>query len=924
MVNRIMATRSKIVEISRSKPKNEVEQTVLQPSEQPESFDNATILRGNDVHSEFHIETAEPAEDVEYESWEDSDMAPKKAKAQLVIASFLTLIGIAWTGFFVWANQAEIWQPPIPARITELVGLWAIPAGLIGLIWLLALRHSKAEASRFSDVAHLLRTESELLESKMRTVNGEIAIARAFLAENAQEIDSIGRQSAKRLSASAAELASALADADQKAHILAQVSTAAVSNLEQLRNHLPVVTSAAKDVTNQIGTAGRTAQQQIEAMIPALQNIGGAAEETRHSISALNQTTADVGQNIRNITEQSTASLIDATGKAEARTQQMALQMTDAFAGLQQNLLHVNEEMTRTANVSADAMTERLATLKTTLDSCLEQIKGHLDQATDKATDRAHAINEILAGVTHKFESELHLAAEELDVTAEAADMRLRQRLTDLRNAVAENSEQTNNILSTTSNEAQAKIKIITDHIIAASDAIDVKLSAAGNVIVERTSFAEEALASKLSALSNMVDRVTLVATAQDERLAEIMGQIDKSLIDSKQRITDISDHAGEGMAKIAFAMTALSDSSGDLSSKLAGSTSQASALLNDTEKLMLALDTAQRELDDGLPAALERLEQRFATGLANFAALREETAAIDRNSAALSERIASMASLIDAQREAVEKLLNDSDGQLSERRDQIEEFARSLGKTKALVEDISASANQDLLASLENVRKATEDAAQGSRAFIEKELSEIGDRLSEQNQSLLSGAVDKQVQTLNAAMSEAITRSLHLSEQTTQNVADQMRSINEMADNLERRLADAREQFDGLDDEGFARRTALLTESLNSAAIDVAKILSNEVTDTAWAAYLKGDRGVFTRRAVKLLDSGESKIIAQHYDEDPEFRNHVNRYIHDFESMMRVLLSTRDGNAIGITMLSSDVGKLYVALAQAIERLRS
>jgi hypothetical protein len=114
------------------------------------------------------------------------------------------------------------------------------------------------------------------------------------------------------------------------------------------------------------------------------------------------------------------------------------------------------------------------------------------------------------------------------------------------------------------------------------------------------------------------------------------------------------------------------------------------------------------------------------------------------------------------------------------------------------------------------------------------------------------------------------------------------------------------------------------LTESLNSTAIDVAKILSNDVTDTAWAAYLKGDRGVFTRRAVRLLDAGEARAIASHYSEDSEFREHVNRYIHDFESMMRVLLSTRDGNAIGVTLLSSDVGKLYVALAQAIERLRN
>ena len=236
----------------------------------------------------------------------------------------------------------------------------------------------------------------------------------------------------------------------------------------------------------------------------------------------------------------------------------------------------------------------------------------------------------------------------------------------------------------------------------------------------------------------------------------------------------------------------------------------------------------------------------------------------------------------------------------------------------------MTGSANEQLVTSLLRVRETTRQAAESSKQILDEELAGVARKMSEQNQTVLSEAVQAQITDINALMRDSVERNLDFTADASKQISAQLRPLDDMTANLERRIADARGQFDGLDEETFTRRMALLTESLNSSSIDVAKILSNEVTDTSWAAYLKGDRGVFTRRAVRLLDSGETKIIANHYDNDSEFRDHVNRYIHDFESMMRVLLSTRDGNAIGVTLLSSDVGKLYVALAQAIERLRS
>jgi hypothetical protein len=152
----------------------------------------------------------------------------------------------------------------------------------------------------------------------------------------------------------------------------------------------------------------------------------------------------------------------------------------------------------------------------------------------------------------------------------------------------------------------------------------------------------------------------------------------------------------------------------------------------------------------------------------------------------------------------------------------------------------------------------------------------------------------------------------------------DQLVKVNELTGNLEQRVMHARERAEEQVNNDFARRMALITDSLNSAAIDITGALADEVADTAWEAYLKGDRGIFTRRAVRLIDNGTAKDIAALYSADDTFKANVSRYIHDFEAMLRQTLSTRDGHVLSVTMLGSDMGKLYVALAQAIQRFRT
>jgi hypothetical protein len=70
-------------------------------------------------------------------------------------------------------------------------------------------------------------------------------------------------------------------------------------------------------------------------------------------------------------------------------------------------------------------------------------------------------------------------------------------------------------------------------------------------------------------------------------------------------------------------------------------------------------------------------------------------------------------------------------------------------------------------------------------------------------------------------------------------------------------------------------------------------------------------------------MSGSETKAIRAHYDSDLEFQRSVNHYVHDFEAMLRRIVAERDGGIIAVTLMSSDMGKLYAALGQAIDRRR-
>jgi hypothetical protein len=433
-----------------------------------------------------------------------------------------------------------------------------------------------------------------------------------------------------------------------------------------------------------------------------------------------------------------------------------------------------------------------------------------------------------------------------------------------------------------------------------------------------------DAIATRVDDVTEKLEALGAMLASQAETTAQLLAGVQNGLSGIDTRFAALDDGGTARAERLGAALAKLDQHAATLTGSLEAGTGSADTLINRTEKLMTTLDASVREIDETLPAALSRLEAKSETTRAKVAETGPAVTAMERDASAALDRLIDAEALIVKQREALAAMADDVDMRLNTSRDSATQLISTVTDAEATTRLLAEGAGAQLVEALVRVRETAQSAAERAREAIAAVIPESAARLSDSAREALTKAITDQVQAQIAELATTAENAVETASKASDKLMRQMLTISETSAAVEARIAEARAEVEAGDRDNFSRRVALLIESLNSTAIDVTKLLSSDVTDSAWAAYLRGDRGIFTRRAVRLLDSGEAREVARHYDTDPEFRDQVNRYIHDFEAMLRNILSTRDGSALGVTLLSSDMGKLYVALAQAIERLRN
>jgi hypothetical protein len=430
-------------------------------------------------------------------------------------------------------------------------------------------------------------------------------------------------------------------------------------------------------------------------------------------------------------------------------------------------------------------------------------------------------------------------------------------------------------------------------------------------------------LDTAMGQIRSLASSVHSVIDAAAERASEFGSDLGESVTAAQERLAALDSDWQARMATLQHGLTLLSDGMNGFKERAAAGDEQAIAMIQRAETLLIALDSATREIDETIPGALARLSGHAETAETTIARLAPLAQAEVGRVAEIDGRLQSIAAILDAQQSRIAALGDVSNDALAARQAELTAIESGLTDIERRITGLADGPIAEFSARLAGVEQEAGATLGRTREAVEQLVTAA----SEQAATDLSAAIDRVagagINERLAAMSGHADQAVAAAAAASDRLMRQLITIADSSAALEQRAQEVSALSAEVERETLARQMALLGEALQSTAVDLTRILDMDVADQAWEAYLKGDRSIFARRATKLLSFTEARDLLRRYESDDSFKAQVNRYIHDFEAMLRGVMDTRDGHALSVTLLSSDIGKLYVALAQAIERLR-
>lgn len=301
----------------------------------------------------------------------------------------------------------------------------------------------------------------------------------------------------------------------------------------------------------------------------------------------------------------------------------------------------------------------------------------------------------------------------------------------------------------------------------------------------------------------------------------------------------------------------------------------------------------AAETLAGDLQALIESLDTAHGRALSLAEPIRETQAVLDKASDAYS-----------SQRSAIEAAGQALVAELQQARTLI-------GEVEEQTRDTSLSAATRLVDAMTRVREVATQTTGTMREMLDGLLAEARESLSASADDAMRRSfvepIARQAKEAEAAAASAAERT-----------AGSMAALANTLKLLEDRTTDRVGKFETAQQADLLAAASLLTDKLAQSSVSLSSALGKPMDDGDWAQWRKGERGLFNRRALALLDKREAKELKGLIQNDTDLAQAARDYSATFDALIRRF--DAQVPALAAALQGSDQGRLAAALSEALE----
>ncbi|WP_343563787.1 hypothetical protein [Kiloniella sp. b19] len=653
---------------------------------------------------------------------------------------------------------------------------------------------------------------------------------------------------------------------------LSDLTVEAARNAEQIHETMQKQEESLDRANAAFEQALERSQQSVNTQVQALEGAGARSEAMADTIAGtINRATSDLDKAVQRA--------IDRTEEASDLLKQHAEDM--AAAGT-------------TAEVSCEAMRNSLQQDLELMTQVQERVNEEVERHKKLIQTRMADVEAVLAGTGDKLDQ-------------------LRERLGEENRAmeglVGDLGAKADGFTSALQSEVKSVHQVFEDNTQHARE-LAASFRTESNALGDQAQRIEENLRS---VTRNLAEAVAIAGQDEASRLTEATAQAQETLLRASQSISPSIESLQEGSERL-----------NDLADVIMGGVAEHTREIN---RVYNEARGSLAEYNQGIQEQAQLIENTAEKAMRHTTEVTKvyqiQTAALAEGANAASVAVRDLRQGVFEEIDAFRSLTDDYKALLEDTRQTVDSRVQLLRESSRDARD----SGDRLRRELDNQRKRLEQMTGETLERIGS-MGERADKVIASLDSTAAGALMKSAELLTSLQnqSDIMTSAVETAQSATSRLVAELdqrsKDVRHVTEAALRQSLSLREDTESNKRDQFLRSATLLIEDINSSAVELNRLLDEEIPEEYWKRYQRGERGIFARNILRKKDQFTIPAIKKNFESNRDFRNAVNRYVDQFDSLMEQARDCDSNDVLAATFMTADVGKLYILLSRSLGRM--